>query len=188
MDYVGRPSEAQKQAALVPIAHVKAVRDMPRAVRWYMAGELDGRPTVLVFHQYMVSHGHGAHAVTHVIAASACPPEWPELTLSQSATPTFDKMGLGALRRWLAKPAIELESDAFNGKWRVRCDSEDFALCALTPQVQDWLAGAPMESWSIGRGMACCVRTSAKEADLAAFIQRPPRLLALIDAALAAPP
>lgn len=53
---------------------------------------------------------------------------------------------------------IVLGDQAFNTRWRVRCDDEDFAFRLLTPEVQSLLAAWPAEySVTIGAGSACVI-------------------------------
>jgi hypothetical protein len=54
---------------------------------------------------------------------------------------------------------FKLENEAFNDRWIVKTESEDFALLLLSPQVQEFLTNAPSgETWQIGNSWICWFR------------------------------
>ncbi len=135
--------------------HVGAMRDLNRGangVKWCAAGTIDGRQVHLLEHAYAVSTGKSTHVVRHTIAATPCPTTWPHLKVEEENL-------LTKLAGALGRKDFQLESEAFNKRWRVSTDNEDFALLVLTPAVQEWLMGLPKgTSLRIGSGALCMVR------------------------------
>lgn len=147
-----RPDKRQRAGCFARFAHLTSLRRGERGVRMWAGGEVDGRHVDLIEHAYVVSTGKSSHTVYHCAAATACPAAWPSLTLSPGNVVTS----------WWASlrgQDMTLENEAFNERWIVKAESEDFALLVLTPRVQEFLAHGPSgESWQIGDGAVCWVR------------------------------
>ncbi len=149
-------------------------------VDWRAADPRSG--CAIMEHSYTVKDGEDEKSFRHVAALIACPTSWPTLSLTPETMLSRLSVALGG------KEDIQLEDPAFNKRWKVSSDDENFAVLALSPQVQEELMKAPKgEIWRIRSGRIFCVRKgtiSVKEA--LEFARRPARLLAMFPPELAA--
>lgn len=146
------PSRARRDGLFTPFRNLAALRHGSSGLRFWAGGEVDGRHVFLIEHSYTVHAGNSHYVVRHSAVATACPPTWPSISLR----------GQNLITGWWANLRghdFKLENEAFNDRWIVRTDSEDFALLFLSPQVQEFLTSAPSgETWQIGRGWICWFR------------------------------
>ncbi|MFN0012317.1 MAG: hypothetical protein ACKVS8_11815 [Phycisphaerales bacterium] len=175
------PAKAAKPALFAPFAHVKQMKAGHGGIQWVASGTINGTQIDLCEHMHMQSHGKGSHPVYYSAAVISCPPAWPELTLGRESA-------LHAIAELLGHKDVKLDDEAFNKRWRVHTDDPDFALVFLSPAAQQWLTEAPKnEAWQVGAGRLSCVHAGALKPDtVAALIERPLALVAMIPPELAA--
>lgn len=179
--FTGSPAKIDKPALYEPFAHTPQFSHGAAGIQWAAQGRIAGATVHVAEHMHMQSHGKGAHPVHHTAAAVACPAPWPTLSL------TREHWG-HALANLLGARDVQLDDEAFNKRWRLKCDQPDFALLFLSPQAQTWLAAAPRnESWHLQAGRLVCVRHgTVKDDAIAALAARPAELMALVPPELAA--
>lgn len=112
---------------------------------------IEGTPVLLVHYRYVT--GSGKNRTTHdrTVARVVAPASWPHLTLTRENV-------LHKLADMVGFKDIRLDDEAFNKAWRVKSKDENFAMLAISPEVQAWLM-AQKKSWTfeIGRGAICVV-------------------------------
>lgn len=112
-------------------------------------------PIRLFHHTYTINTGKSSTTITHWVAAAPAPESWPLIRLTTESF--FSKIG-----KKLGLSDIQLDDPAFNDRWLVKCESEDFAIVALSPEVQNELQNAPKnEGWAFGKGYVACVQRAA---------------------------
>lgn len=156
--------KGEREQLFAPFAQLKELSTGLKGLKWFATRQIDGREFTLFQHSYTVHTGQSASTITHVVAATACPDWWPQLSLSRETIfhKIADKLGMKDL---------QLESETFNKAWRVKTDDEDMAIVILTPTMQEWLEGSPKkESWRIGSGVVCCLSQRS-------LVKSPPVLL-----------
>ncbi len=158
-----------------PFSRLPMLKGGPKRVAWAATGSVDGHDVFAIEHMYVVSTGQVTAVITHTAVACRCPSFWPSIELKPETV--FHR-----LADRLGGSDVELESERFNRRWRVKTGDPDLALAILTPDAQSMLAEAPkVETWSIGDGWICVVRRATiKPDDLAGFLRRPVDLLALV--------
>ncbi len=158
-----------------PFSQLPVLKGGAKRVTWAAAGSIDGCDLVAIEHQYVVSTGQVTTFITHTAVACRCPAFWPSIDLKPETVfhRLADRLGHGD---------VELESDRFNRRWRVKTSDPDLALGILTPEAQAMLENVPRaETWSIGQGWVRVVRRSGiKPEDLYAYLRRPVDLLELV--------
>lgn len=169
------PPKARREELFAPFASLKALRHGAKGMRIWARGEHDGVQVFLIEHNYTVHTGKSNHTVRHTAATAACPPQWPSLSLK----------GQNMITGWWANlrgKDMRLENDAFNERWIVRAENEDFALLFLSPDVQEFLCAAPSgEAWQIGDGWICWYRQKPlKAADAFVPVERLAGLMRLL--------
>jgi hypothetical protein len=118
-------------------------------VRWHAEGQLGEHPVTLLEHRYSTGAGKSRRTVYHTIAATPCPRNWP--TLSLTPEHLFHKIA-----ELLGSKDIKVEDPAFNSRWRVKGDSEDFTVLILSPPIQEFCQRLPRGVWlEIGQGALC---------------------------------
>lgn len=158
---VVRPSRVAQTDLFAPFSAAPPLKHGAKGIRWGATGTLGGRPVRIIEHLYMVHTGKSSHAVVNTCIAITGGGSWPFLTL---ATENFlhrlgEKLGV--------RPDIDLDSEEFNRRWRVRCEDEGFAIAILDPAVQAALAGSnAADWWCFGGpgGLVCLGRTAAADA------------------------
>jgi hypothetical protein len=165
--------ECRLSPTLAPMGDLSALSGGAAKLEWVARGQIEGVEVELLEHRYRVSTGKSSHTICHTLACVPCPASWPSLSMTRE---TF-------LHRWfegLGLRDLRLEDEAFNRRWRLKCDDEGFAIAALSPGLQAWLAQADKnESWFILRGRLCVLRRDGSE--LGALIEqgsRPVQFLA----------
>lgn len=101
---------------------------------WVAEGDVDGVGVTLLEHQYTTGSGKSKQTHQHAVVSMAVPAAWPKLDVY--AEHLFHKIGdlFGA-------KDIQLDDAAFNAKYRVKSDSEDFAVLFLSPEAQREMMG-----------------------------------------------
>lgn len=135
-----------------------------------------GPVSVRVFHHtYTVNTGKNSTTIHHWAATAPAGANWPMLRLT-------GENFLTKLTKKLGASDIQLDNQAFNDKWVVKCDSEDFAIVALAPGVQEFLTDAPNnEAWALGKGAVACIRRGwLKPAEVRTLAERAASLRARI--------
>ncbi len=162
-----RPRGDERRTLFEPFAHARALARKDKGVR----ACLRRNDTTVLEYVYTESSGSSSHTVRLLACAVACPPDWPELTLTR-------EHALHRLSAILGIRDIEVEDPAFNDRWRVRSPDETFAILFLTPEVQRFLMDddAP-ESWWIANGSLVCVRRGRLEPEQVAHIEQRTRTL-----------
>lgn len=175
-----KPDGAQRESAFGPFEALGLGRGA-RGVRATMDGEVEGAEVRVIEHRYVEGGGNNSRTVRHVAAAIPCPDSWPMLRLSHEHLGT-------KLLSMLGGKDLQVESEAFNKRWRIAADDEDFAVLVLSPDVQDWLMRDDRrEVWAIGRGWIACARRERLRAESFERISRRPlELLAMLPPELVA--
>jgi hypothetical protein len=143
---VERPTREQKFDAFAPFEGLGDMRHGGKGIRW-LASKPRGRGEIrIIEHAYTVSTGKSSHTVVNTCIAAIGARDraaagWPLLRLSGESV--LDRLG----ERLGGKPDVKLDDDAFNRRWRVRCDDDGFAIALLSPEVQAILAQADSAEW-----------------------------------------
>lgn len=158
-----------------PFASLSKLKGGPKRVTWLATGTIEARDVFALEHRYVVSTGQVTAVITHTVVACRCPSFWPSIDLQPETVfhRLADRLGLSD---------VEVESERFNRRWRVKTSNPDLALAIFTPESQSMLENAPRaESWTIGDGWIRVVRRAAiKPDDLPGFLRRPVDLLACV--------
>ena len=128
-------------------------RDLPELssnakIKHVLEGEIDGRPLVIFQGSYMVYTGQTMTQVAHTIYAATAP-AWPRTHITPRSF--FSRLALRLGRG----PALLLENDEFNARFKVKTDDEDFAIALLSPQMQAFLLTKTGVRWRIDPGRLC---------------------------------
>jgi hypothetical protein len=155
------------------------LRNGASGVRWHAEGQLGGLAVTLVEHRYTTGHGKNRRTHYHTVAATPCPTTWP--TVSVTAEHLFHKIA-----EFLGSKDIKVEDPAFNSRWRVKGDSEDFTVLMLSPDVQQYCQRLPRGVWlEVGQGAMCVVTGRRLDGPKAAdLVQRVAELRSLQPAEL----
>jgi hypothetical protein len=147
------------------IGPFRTLRTGEKGVNWFALGMVEDRRCVVLEHRYTTGSGKNSSTHYHTIASVEAPERWPVLQLSEEAF--FHKIG-----EKLGLRDIKVEDEEFNKRFRVKCDDEDFAVLALTPEMQAWLKLLPKRvEVSIGDRAVCVVkRWVCKAEDVATLI------------------
>lgn len=143
---VERPTRQQKDDAFAPFDGLGDMRHGGRGIRW-LASQPRGRGEIrMIEHAYTVSTGKSSHTVVNTCIAAIGARDrsaagWPLLRLSGESV--LDRLG----EKLGGKPDVKLDDEAFNRRWRVRCDDDGFAIAVLSPEVQTILAKADAAEW-----------------------------------------
>lgn len=142
-------------------------------VRWSATNA--GSGITLLEHVYTTGAGKSRQTHYHTITCVSCPPSWRSLSIEPEGI--FAKIA-----EMFGSRDIKVEDEAFNKRWRVKCDSEDFALLVLTPQIQAWFQSLPKGVMVRvgGGGLAVFRRAIVKPTELTAFAGLAPSLRAMI--------
>lgn len=141
-------------------AHAGLWRELRRGaegVRWAGHAMIDGVPVSILEHTYTTGSGKNRKTVRHTIASVPCPRDWAGLWLDEEHL-------LHKVADLFGKTDFRVEDEAFNRRWRVRVDDENFALAVLTPEAQTLLSSLPRGlSVRVGGGaVAVASRRSAQ--------------------------
>lgn len=120
---------------------------------WGVEGEAEGVAMVLLEHQYSTGSGKSRTTHNHSVASMAVPAGWPRLDVY--AEHLFHKIG-----EMFGSHDFRVEDEAFNKRWRVTGESEDFAVLFLTPEVQAMLMGWDRSTFIAVKGGRLCVYRS----------------------------
>lgn len=108
----------------------------PVGVRWCARVEVDGLAVRILEHRYSTGSGKNRTIHDHTIVSLPCPPTWPVLTLDREHL-------LHKVANLLGHNDLQLDDPAFNARWRVRTDDENFAIVLLSPEIQTRLMTLP---------------------------------------------
>lgn len=100
-------------------------------VQWVASGTIDGLAVSLLEHRYTSGSGKNKSVHYHTVAATPAPPNWPSVTLTRENI--FHRIG-----ELFGSRDFKLDDVEFNKRWRVKVQNEEFAIMALTPEVQSW--------------------------------------------------
>lgn len=167
-----KPEQAARDGVWPIFEPFKHLKHGVKGIQWIARGRVEGREVIAMQHSYTIHTGQSAQQIVHVCIACPCPAHWPMVELRGEHV--FHRIA-----SVLGSSDIELESEAFNRRWRISAESEDQAILVLTPEVQAMLADAPAgEAWAIGRGwVRLSGRKLLKPEHLRAGLRRPGRLL-----------
>lgn len=96
---------------------------------WSASGTIQGLELVAVEHTYTTGAGKSRQTHNHSVVSFALPVAWP--ALSVTAENFLHRIG-----ELFGMHDIRLEDEAFNKRFRVKCDDENFAILLLNPEVQ----------------------------------------------------
>ena len=107
-----------------------------RTVKNVVSGTYEGMPLVAFDYSYKESSGSGSNRNTttyrFVVVALGMPCALPEVSLTPEGL--FSRLG-----NVLGFQDIELESEDFNRRYRVRCENPKLAMDVLTPRTMEFL-------------------------------------------------
>jgi hypothetical protein len=168
-------SAESKRQVFGPFAGLPLLRSGSKGVHFHAAGESRGVPVEVIEHVYVVSTGKSAHTVTHSVFTTPCPSSWPPLSLTPSGP-------LSKMWEAITGPDLQVEDESFNRRWKIKCESQDFALLFLSPEAQRFLAAGPAhETWHVAGGSLCWVaRRKLAHQEIAATVERLARLRAML--------
>lgn len=175
-----KPDAVAKAEAFNRTGRMLLLKTGPRGVVSYASGIVEGQEVWLVEHQYTTGSGKSRQVHKHIVAATPCPRAWPDLSVTPENL--FDKIaGL------MGRKDLSLESEAFNKRWKILAENEDFALLVLSPSVQDWAMRLPKSHQvHIGSGALCVVVSRfIRPAEYGPFCRLPLELAALLPQELA---
>ncbi len=173
------PKDPAHAVAFAASGMFQSLKRGATGVRWSAYREAPG--VTLLEHYYTTGGGKNTQHHYHTIAAVPCPPAWPSLSIEPAGL-------LGKIAELFGSRDIKVEDEAFNKRFRVKGDSEDFALLVLPPQVQRWFMTLPDGlGVRIGAGaIAVFKRRAMKPEELPALGELPLALAALVPPELAA--
>lgn len=154
-----KPAAPLAAEALARTGAFRTLRTGEKGVKWVAEGVIRGRPATLLEHLYTTHSGKHTQFHYRLIVAVECSSAWPALTLTGEHV--FHKLGewlagAGVLGEKLGLRDIKVESEEFNKRWRVKSQSEDFAILLLSPQVQTWGLSLPRHAeLHIAGGVLC---------------------------------
>lgn len=127
--------DAERIASFEPFRALGDVlKTCEKGIRWVAKTSVDSFEAHLIEHTYTTGSGKNQSVHHHTIIAIACPKSW--ATVSLTPEHLFTKIG-----KVFGLKDLDLENEAFNTKWRVKTEDENFALVLLGTQVQSYLAG-----------------------------------------------
>ena len=143
-------------------------------IKHVMAGHLDGRPAVLFEATYMIWTGNMVVPVAHTIYTVDCP-AWPT-THVKPRTP------VGRLAVKLGRqPRLAMENPAFNLRFKVKTDDDDFAIALLSPEMQEFMLTKTTVSWRIVANRVCLIYSGTLKSNrMESSLQRMRRFWELI--------
>lgn len=182
------PDPASKDRVIGMLADLSdRLRQGARGLRWFAVTSRDGFDLVLLEHVHSTGTGKNRTTVYNSVVAVACPMNWARVSLTPESL--FTRLG-----KHLGLKDLDLENAAFNRRWRVQAEDENFALAVLGPGVQEVLAAHPapttgklwsQETWRIGRGcVAVLLQRSVRVEELPAMADRLISVLQAMDPAL----
>ncbi len=132
---------------------------------WSGVGSIEGIQVVAIEHTYSTGSGKSRHTHNHSVISIALPTAWP--TLSVTAEHFLHRIG-----EMFGMRDIRLDDEAFNKRFRVKCEDENFALLLLNPEVQALMMTWDKRACLAVRGDRLCVYTSRhlEEAEWRAFL------------------
>jgi hypothetical protein len=148
------PSIDDQLAHSQAFARVGTLRQLKRGssgIQWSARGRIHDLDLAILEHKYTT--GSGKHRTTHhhTVAASPCPPAWPTLLVAREGF--FDRVA-----KWMGGQDIDVEDEAFNKTFRVKCPSQLFAITLLAPGVQQaMLECNALAELRVGEGAVCLV-------------------------------
>ncbi len=126
--------------------------EVPRGatIKHVMAGHLDGRPAVFFEATYMVSTGQMVVPVAHTIYTVESP-AWP----ATHVTPRnlFWRLAVKLGRQ----PRLAMENPAFNLRFKLKTDDDDFAIALLSPEMQEFMLTKTTARWRIVGSRVCLI-------------------------------
>ena len=141
---------AARAAAFRPFVGLSSLlKTGDRGIKWNARLSLNGLSLCVIEHSYTTGAGKSQSTHVHTVGAVKCPQSWPRVTLTRENL--FTRIGTA-----LGMTDLDLENPEFNRRWRVDADDENFALAAISPQVQELLAsdgGESSEAWRLGSGL-----------------------------------
>lgn len=138
-------------AAMGRVGPYRALQNGSKGVVWHAFREVHDHRCTMLEHCYISNYAGTAMVRCHTIAAVDAPTAWPALQVMN--TTFFNKIG-----RKFGVRDIKLEDAEFNKRFRVKCVDENFALLALTPEIQAWFKASKNVEFSIGDGAVCVVK------------------------------
>lgn len=175
LDVVDKPGDAAKGQAYALMGMT-----LPRAakgVNMIARGIVRDRQIAVVEHLHIVSTGKSSHPVYWTFAIIDCPEHWPSLVLSE------EHLGDKIMKLFgKDRSDVQTASKAFDDRWRVSCDDEDFAVLVLSEEVQAWANALPSSARvSLGNGHASvAIKAQLTIASVDAFVDAPSTLLDLL--------
>jgi len=146
------PGDDAKEEAFRHVGLLRGLKTGSRGIRWCGEVAVEGMTVRILEHKYTTGSGKNQQTHWHTIASVPCPPEWPVLTLDEEHL--FHKVA-----DLFGKEDLRLDDPAFNSRWRVKTDDEDFAIVFLSPPVQSFLMSLPKgHRLRVGEGALCVVQ------------------------------
>jgi hypothetical protein len=156
----GPSKHAEEIAARAPLPEGTRCR---YSVDWWGEGKIDDVDVTMLCHRTVRRAGKSTETLYTMISRTECPSAWPGLRLQAE---TF----ISKMAKKVGVKDLEVENEAFNKRWLINANDEEFAVLLLSPEVQEWLLDAnKKESWSILDGHLICTwhkRLKPKELDL----------------------
>lgn len=176
-----KPSPSAKDEAFRHVGTLRTLKTGGKGVQWCGEVAADGFKVRVLEHKYTTGSGKNQQTHWHTIASLPCPSDWPVLTLDEEHL--FHKVA-----DLLGKKDLQLDDPAFNARWRVKTDDENFAIVFLTPAVQAFLMALPKGSrLRVGEGAVCVLRKKrVPPEEIHAFVRAPAELWPLLPAELTA--
>ena len=110
--------------------------------RHVMTGHLSGRPVVTFAHEYTTGSGDDRRTVHTMVTAIQIPRAFPKLEVGLEGV-------TGRFARKLGFKDVELESEAFNRKYKIQCDNRKFAYDVLHPRFMEWMTAIDSNGFTI---------------------------------------
>ena len=142
--------------------------ELPRnaTVKHVMRGEFDGRPITIFESSYMMYTGQAFIQIAYTVYAVETA-DWPVTHITRRNW--FGRMALKLGRR----SGFLLDNPQFNARFKVRTESEDFAIALLSPQMQAFMLTKTNARWRIKDGRVClCYSGTLKPARMTASLDR----------------
>ena len=142
--------------------------ELPRnaTVKHVMRGEFDGRPITIFESSYMMYTGQAFIQIAYTVYGVETA-DWPTTHITR--------------RNWFSRLALKLgrqsgfllDNPQFNARFKVRTESEDFAVALLSPQMQTFMLTKTNLRWRIKDSRVClCYSGTLKPARMAASLDR----------------
>lgn len=110
--------------------------------RHVMTGHLKDRPVISFEHEYTTGSGDDRRVVHTMVTAIQIRRAFPKLEVGLEGI-------TGRFARRLGFKDIELESEAFNRKYKIECDNRKFAYDVLHPRFMEWLMSIDSSGFTI---------------------------------------